>query len=421
MAIIEVDHVTKEFQLGQLTSLKQAALNTARRLTGRPVEERKPFKALDDISFSVEEGEVLGIIGHNGAGKSTLLKLLANISKPTRGSVRVHGKVAPLIEVGAGLVGDLTGRENIYLNGSILGISKAEINRKFDDIVAFAELEEFIDTPIKRYSSGMQVRLGFSIATSVESDILIVDEVLAVGDLAFQRKCMDRIDSVIREKRSTVLLVTHNIRHVERICSRAILMDHGQLRSDGEPNLVCNEFYQLSEETVRRHHAEAHKGRHETTGDLELVEAQVLDADGLPTETIPCDAPVTIRLVYEAHAAIDRPVFGVGIQTPDFLNIATTHSVPEQTTLHLAPGRHEVRFSFARFPLMPGVYCIRTGVAAGNLYTTLFYAESVATVRVEPREIIHAESLREGFIPMEGNWSILPTDTPSPSLAAQAA
>ena len=159
MSIIEVNHVTKEFKLGQLTSLKQTALNTLNRLTGRPVEERKPFKALDDVTFSVEQGEVLGIIGHNGAGKSTMLKLLANISKPSSGSVQVKGKIAPLIEVGAGLVPDLTGRENIYLNGAILGISKAEINRKFDEIVAFAELEEFIDTPIKRYSFGMKVKL----------------------------------------------------------------------------------------------------------------------------------------------------------------------------------------------------------------------------------------------------------------------
>ena len=156
MPIIEVNHVTKEYQLGQIESLKTAVLNQWQRLRGLPIKERAPFKALDDINFSIEAGEVVGIIGHNGAGKSTILKLLASISKPTSGNIIVKGKVAPLIEVGAGLVGDLTGRENIYLNGTILGISKAEIRRKFDDIVAFAELEEFIDTPIKRHSSDMQ-------------------------------------------------------------------------------------------------------------------------------------------------------------------------------------------------------------------------------------------------------------------------
>ena len=227
MAIIEVNHVTKQYRLGQYANMKSSALNVLARLRGQEVQEKQILNALSDIDFSVEEGEVLGIIGTNGAGKSTLLKLLARISVPTKGNVAVRGKVAPLIEVGAGLVHNLTGRENIYVNGAILGMKKSEINKKFDEIVAFAELEEFIDTPIKRYSSGMQVRLGFSIATSVDADILIVDEVLAVGDLSFQRKCFDRMDEIIKHKGKTVLLVSHNIRQVERICSRTILLDHG--------------------------------------------------------------------------------------------------------------------------------------------------------------------------------------------------
>src|ERR1700704_6339781 len=214
MAVIEVNHVTKEFRLGQLHSLRQSVLDAVARVRGRPVKGRAPFKALDDVDFKVQAGEVLGIIGENGAGKSTLLKLLARISVPTCGTVSVPGSVAPLIEVGAGMVPDLTGRENIYLNAVILGMRRAEIKRKFDAVVAFAEREEFIDTPIKRYSSGMQVRLGFSIATAVECEILIVDEVLAVGDIAFQRKCFDRIEDIIKKKGTTILLVSHNIRQV---------------------------------------------------------------------------------------------------------------------------------------------------------------------------------------------------------------
>ena len=192
MPIIQVDHVTKEYRLGALQGLKQTLLNTGARLMGRKVAERPLFKALDDVSFSVEQGEVVGIIGHNGAGKSTLLKMLAKISTPTRGSIKVNGRIAPLIEVGAGFVPDFTGRENVYLNGAILGMARQEIDKKFDEIVDFAEMAEFIDTPVKRYSSGMQVKLAFAVATSIESEILIVDEVLAVGDLAFQRKCFDR-------------------------------------------------------------------------------------------------------------------------------------------------------------------------------------------------------------------------------------
>src|SRR5205085_2887023 len=180
--------------------------------------------------------------GTNGAGKSTMLKMLARITVPTSGTVRVRGKIAPLIEVGAGLISELTGRENVFLNGIILGMSYRQIKSKFDEIVAFAELEEFIDTPIKRYSSGMAVRLGFSIATCVDADILIVDEVLAVGDLAFQRKCFDRMEDMIKRQGKTVLLVSHNTRQIERLCSRVILMDHGRVVADDSPGKVCDLF-----------------------------------------------------------------------------------------------------------------------------------------------------------------------------------
>ena len=229
MHAIEISHVTKEYRLGALQSLKQTMLNTGARLLGRQVEEPPLFKALDDVSFSIEPGEVVGIIGHNGAGKSTLLKMLSRISTPTSGSVKVNGRVAPLIEVGAGFVGDFTGRENVYLNGAILGMPKKEIDRKFDEIVDFAEMADFIDTPVKRYSSGMQVKLAFAVATSIESEILIVDEVLAVGDLAFQRKCFERMERLIKYEGRTVLLVSHNIRQVERISNRVIMLDHGRV------------------------------------------------------------------------------------------------------------------------------------------------------------------------------------------------
>jgi len=229
MAIIEVNHVTKEYQLGQLRSLKQTALDAYSRLRGLAVPERSPFKALDDVDFKVEPGEVVGIIGQNGAGKSTLLKLLAGISKPSTGQIAVRGKVAPLIEVGAGLVPDLTGRENIYLNATILGLKRAEIVRKFDEIVAFAELEEFIDTPIKRYSSGMQVRLGFSIATRIDADILIVDEVLAVGDITLDTKTRIatrgediRVDLPSRE----FALLEYLMRHPGRVLSKTMILSH---------------------------------------------------------------------------------------------------------------------------------------------------------------------------------------------------
>jgi lipopolysaccharide transport system ATP-binding protein len=409
MAIIEVNHVIKEFQLGQLHSLKQSALDAIARLRGHPVPERAPFKALDDVDFTVEQGEVLGIIGHNGAGKSTLLKLLAGISKPTRGKVAVRGKVAPLIEVGAGLVPDLTGRENIYLNAIILGMKRAEVARKFDDIVAFAELEEFIDTPIKRYSSGMQVRLGFSIATSVQAEMLIIDEVLAVGDLAFQRKCFDRMEDMINRDGRTVILVSHNIRQIERICKRAILLDHGRIQADGLPPQVCDEFYRRSER-LSRHAADkkARVGRWQSSGEIDLGEVAVLGADHVPLSQITLGGALTIHVSYRVNTALTRPVFGIGIHTPDFLYLATTYSDSKLSGDYLAPGRYELSLHIPRFPFLPGVYCVRVGVALGKLYSTAFYAENVASFQVTAPSVLWAEAIREGFVPLEGQWALEP-------------
>src|SRR5262249_44744377 len=240
-------------------------------------------------------------------GKSTLLKLLAGISKPTRGSVTVRGKVAPLIEVGAGLVPDLTGRENTFLNAFILGMRRAEIAKKFDDIIAFAELEDFVDTPVKRYSSGMRVRLGFAIATSVEADVLIVDEVLSVGDLAFQRKCFDRMEELIKRKGRTVMIVSHNIRHIERICTSAILLEHGRILESGRPTQVCNRYYDESDRRIRKHVATAAAGRgprFSNSGEIELVGISIRDASGREMTTVEYDSDIVVRIVYRVHVPL---------------------------------------------------------------------------------------------------------------------
>src|SRR5215475_14231364 len=199
---------------------------------GSPKHE--DFWALRDVSFEVKRGEALGIIGRNGAGKSTLLKLLSRITEPTEGSARIRGRVASLLEVGTGFHPELTGRENIYLNGSILGMSRAEIRKKFDEIVAFAEIDQFLDTPVKRYSSGMYVRLAFSVAAHLEPEILIVDEVLAVGDVAFQRKCMDYMKNLARSG-ITILMVSHNLFAVKAMCRRVLLLSAGRRQFDGLP------------------------------------------------------------------------------------------------------------------------------------------------------------------------------------------
>lgn len=404
MGIIEVNHVTKEYQLGQIQSLKTAALNQWRRLTGQPVEERAPFKALDDINFSVEQGEVLGIIGHNGAGKSTMLKLLANISKPSSGSITVKGKVAPLIEVGAGLVGDLTGRENIYLNGAILGITKAEINSKFDGIVAFAELEEFIDTPIKRYSSGMQVRLGFSIATSVEADILIVDEVLAVGDMAFQRKCFDRMEDIIKRQGKTVLLVSHNMRQIVRLCSRAILLDHGHLTAEGLSGDVCERFFRESNTKIAANVAEManNNSNVRSSGEVALVALELLSEDTTPLDMVTMGAPVIIRATFQSNHEVTSPEFVFGVHTTDFVYIASmgTAHIADRPALQL--GVNVVDCRIESLALMPGVYFLRVSIM-DRYRREIYYAEMLHPFTVVSGRNSHLPGL--GFVHFPAVWA----------------
>jgi ABC-type polysaccharide/polyol phosphate transport system ATPase subunit len=408
MAAIAVEHVTKEFRLGQAATIRQSLAYALERLRHGDKSPPIRFKALDDIDFRVEQGEVLGIIGTNGAGKSTLLKLLARISEPTVGRLTVHGKIAPLIEVGAGLIADLSGRENVYLNGIILGMSYAQIKRKFDEIVAFAELEEFIDTPIKRYSSGMAVRLGFSIATCVDADILIVDEVLAVGDLAFQRKCFDRMEDMIKRQGKTVLLVSHNTRQIERLCTRVILMDHGRIVADDLPGKVCDLFYERSDQKIKL------SGRGKTsrltntllTDELQVLDVEIMDASGQATDVIPYKDDIAIRIRFVAHRDLKRPVFLVGVHTTDFLYLTRHHSERQLNVDRLASGEYQVVCRISQCPLLPGIYALLLGVAEGLGSSGLFYGENIVHFQVKSNT---AEPLsmgsRDGFFALDATWT----------------
>jgi len=322
----------------------------------------------------------------------------------------VRGRIAPLIEVGAGLVPDLTGRENVYLNGVILGMRRKELRKKFDEIVAFAELEEFIDTPIKRYSSGMQVRLGFSIATCVAANILIVDEVLAVGDLAFQRKCFDRMEDMIKRQGSTVVLVSHSIRQVERICSRVLLLDRGKVVLDGGTRETCNAFYERSEAKIKSQvgigRPKATSLNQRTSGALVLLKTAILDHLGNPTDRIKYGSDVTVSILYEAHAELVNPVFGIGIQTPDLLYLATQNSEDHIRLARISPGTFRLQCRIKKFPLLAGVYSLRLGVAVGNLMSIAFYAEDVYQFQVVPDRISKEQTMREGFIALDMGWQL---------------
>jgi lipopolysaccharide transport system ATP-binding protein len=407
MPIIEVNHLTKEYQLGHITSLKENVFNTFRRLVRKPVLRRENFKALDDVNFHIEEGEVVGIIGHNGAGKSTLLKHLANISKPTKGKVIVRGSVAPLIEVGAGVNPELTGRENIFLNGAILGIPKKIIQQKLDEIIEFSELEQFIDTPVKRYSSGMTVKLGFSIATSMEADILIVDEVLAVGDLAFQRKCFDRMEDMIIRQGKTVLLVSHNIRQIERICKRVILMDHGKIFDDGKPAKICGLFYAQNDEKIKTQTVQQHSSaRKEKTDEIDLISIQLLNQNGEAIDYIIYNENISIAISYQINDRLTQPIFGFGIHTTDFLYLATEISEDQFKNQTLEPGRYTITIDIPSFPLLPGVYSVRLGVSAGEISRTILYEENVLHFQVKNTSIERPQSLSEGFLGLNAKWSL---------------
>lgn len=244
--IIKIEHVSKEYRLGAIGggTLKGDLQSLMARIRGREdpnarigqaaYAKNQRFLALDDVSFSVEKGERVGIIGHNGAGKSTLLKLLSRVTAPTKGTISYNGRIASMLEVGTGFHPELTGRENIYLNGAILGMTKAEITAKFDDIVRFAEMEQFVDTPVKRYSSGMYVKLAFAVAAHLDSEILVMDEVLAVGDMKFQQKCLGKMDDVSKNEGRTVLYVSHNMNTIRQLCTRCIVLDHGKVIFDGD-------------------------------------------------------------------------------------------------------------------------------------------------------------------------------------------
>lgn len=405
--VIEVDQVTKEFRLGQVTSLPTNFRNGVNRFLGRPIVQRPPFKALNDVNFQVKQGEVLGIIGHNGAGKSTLLKILAGISQPSRGKVTVRGRVAPLIEVGAGLVPDMTGRENVFLNAAILGMRRAEIKRKFDEIVEFSELDKFIDTPVKRYSSGMQVRLGFAIATAVDSEILIVDEVLAVGDLAFQRKCYDRIEGFVRDGNRTLLLVSHNLRQIERLCTRALLMNHGELQMNDTPKAVCDAFVNQSNDKIVNDRRSA-GGRYESSGEVAVHKVDVSGRSGsMATGKLMSGEEIIVEVDFDALVPLENVTFTVGIHTTDLFYIAVSSS---ELALHLESlgcGRNRISCVLSGFSLSPGAYALHFAVESGYVPATVFRADNILTFQVAAdgaRQVPASEAF--GAIRANAAWRI---------------
>lgn len=307
--------------------------------------------ALKDLALEVQEGETLGIVGPNGAGKSTLLKLIARILDVTSGRIIVNGKVSALLELGTGFHPDLTGRENIFLNGSLLGLSRRDMLDKFDAIVEFAELEQFIDVPVKHYSSGMLIRLGFSIATNVDPDILLIDEVLAVGDQHFQAKCLARMEE-IRERGTTVIFVSHSLEMVRGLCNKAIWLDRGVLRATGEPARVTDLYLQ----SLGGDELALEEKRRWGTREVEIVNVRFLDCKGDERSVFETGERMVARIEYEAHMRVERPVFGVAIYRYDGLQVNGPNTKASNFPIPWVEGKGWVDYVIDTLPLLVGTY-----------------------------------------------------------------
>lgn len=351
---VRVDRLGKCYRLGQrgagYKSLRESLTNAAvaigrRRGSG----ERKDTLvwALRDLSFNVPHGEVLGVIGRNGAGKSTLLKILSRITEPTEGEAQVYGRVGSLLEVGTGFHPELTGRENVYLNGAILGMSRVEIERKFDEIVGFAGVEEFIDTPIKRFSTGMQVRLAFAVAAHLDTEILFVDEVLSVGDAEFQKRCLDRMRQVTREGR-TVILVSHDMTTIRSLCARVLLLERGRLVLDGPPGSVVGHYLSQSSAAGRAVEREeldqaaiGHIDRADPT--VRCTRIEVLDGHGAPRASFQSDEDVLVRIGYRCYRTIPDLRVVLSVVDDNGNAVLTTQTLDDPEAVHFAhlgPGEY---------------------------------------------------------------------------------
>jgi lipopolysaccharide transport system ATP-binding protein len=368
MKIVTVDKVSKQYRLSRLgaRSIREDLMRVFSRGV-RPERPERPegedFHALRDVSFEIEQGEAVGFIGPNGSGKSTMLKLLARIIYPTRGKITVRGSVASLIEVGAGFHPELSGRENIFLYGSIMGMKQADVRAKFDRIVEFAELERFIDTPVKRYSSGMYVRLGFAVAAHINPNVLLVDEVLAVGDAAFQGKCQQRIEELQRNG-MTIVFVSHDMAAVERLCSRVFFIHRAQIRSVGHPQDVIGDYY--SEILFKPVEKEGKEGIDAAAlpaqepaagaGEAQITGVRFLDRDGIEADMMATGQPMRAQIEYVAHRRIDDPVFELFFYSADdrlHCHYTTATSAEQLASIE---GRGIVEVECEEFGLAPGIF-----------------------------------------------------------------
>lgn len=384
----------------KIPTLKEYVIRTLRGQV-----KQQTFWALQNINLEVYPGEVFGIVGPNGAGKSTLLKVVSRVLRPTKGRVRVVGKVAPLLELGAGFDFELTGRENIFLNGAILGYSKREMQKRVDRIVEFAGLGDFIDAPLRTYSSGMVARLGFAVATDERPEILIVDEILSVGDTEFQTRSFERIQS-FQAQGTTILLVTHDVGRVETMCQRAIFLSHGQIVAAGSASHVVDRYLGRIRQREEARLAEAQTAEQAWrwgNRKIEITKVEFLDEQGQPKNIFQTGDYFALRIEYEAHQPIESPVFGMAIHHNDGTHITGPNTQFAGLDLGRVEGKGWVLYEVERLPLLEGLY--KVSVAVHNKDDSEMYDDHDQgyQVRIVRNENTHE---RYGYLTLNGRWSL---------------
>jgi len=433
-AVISVKEISKSYQIGGLDPgyatfrefLAGAMAIPLRRFRRIQKAPRETIWALHDINFEMEAGEVVGLIGHNGAGKSTLLKILSRITVPTTGRTEVRGRIGSLLEVGTGFHPDLTGRENIYLNGTILGITRAEVRRRFDEIVAFSEIEKFIDTPVKWYSSGMYLRLAFAVAVHLDTEVLVMDEVLAVGDVSFQQKCLDKMNEIRNEGR-TILFVSHSMAAVTRLCHRAICLDKGHMVSDGPAFEVVNDYlgssWRVTSEREWPTLAEA-----PGNGVVHLRRSRVRDSRGELTESVDIRHPVGIEVTYDVLQPNYPLTPRIDVYNDTGAHLFSAHDVGDEWRYQPRPvGRYT---STAWIPgnfLSEGNLLVSV-VIMSHVPETIIHAAATNAVTLQVLDNQEKDSARGDFVgPISGmvrpilEWSTdLSIDNESQSVACEA-
>lgn len=408
---IEVQGVSKRYQIGTMKHnlmLRERLVELFRHPSSLRRGEAASIWALRDVSFDVIEGEVVGIIGRNGAGKSTLLKILSRITYATSGKIRVNGRVAALLEVGTGFHDELTGRENIYLNGSILGMRKREVEQRLDAIVAFAGVDQFIDTPIKRYSSGMRLRLGFAVAAHLDPDVLIVDEVLAVGDAGFQKKCLKAMEG-LRTGGRTVLFVSHNMAAVENLCSRGIWIDGGKVRMDGGAKEVIEAYMSsFAGEQNTGSDLTALEGRL-GSGEIRYSRIEYMSPDGTPCSITRSGDALVLRFHYHAETSIQHPSFGFRLYTGMGTLITDTSTwhhgidIPE-----VGPGDGHIDLEIELLNLLPGRYSFSLWIT-GTDGRQVYDGDARASLEVELSSVYRSSRAldsRYGIVYFPQRWRI---------------